>query len=744
MVLLNKSFTLKINYAMKISSLFLLVTLLCVAITPVSSQPLSGDYQTDSLWFDCAPCTVGSTITVNGIPVSYTGPFWLYPRTNQVHPLDWENQQMSRSPWASWQHIDTTAMRGSTERLTVVQVTDSLGAKHVYSYRINKEPTQIKRVEIYVDSMDAFGPEGFYGPGTGMQRFFPRPEWVWNYSLNGDDVAVGLIERSRIEKSALVRYDSTTITCGVRVSGNSGLNHYNKSLAIVARDVYGNNRFPSLYTSQEPPQKWFKFRSGGSGQPNNFGANEVIRSALNGLHLGDCPIEPVEVYLNGSYWSLAFCQPKIDEYLVEHNYGVNRDSITIASISQFNSVDSNQLNAGIAAGIDTSTFVIVTIQGTPFISKMVDHGDASAIESKIQHLLNQVDSLVFEQGRLVDFVVNRYSIDTLHHFVDVTSLTRYLAAVDFFQLTDAIHNNTAFWAENSYGKIHILARDFDSGMLMHPDSSLWRSLFGKQSQASLCGLLIKFVEQNPEDLILTYQDLTNQHFTCERIESTTAPLVEAIRQGYSKTFTSWGGYPNGGSDTAYQEMRCQQFLTWCSNRPARALTGLANYFMPEMGWDYTDQQQVCFVVNPTDAALGLTITVNSLELDSSWCGMYYPHPCLKVSATVPEGYTLSWLEFPDSAATFRPCIQTTTSITPVLVRNPSSVPEHSPELGFTIAPNPSSGKFRINGKHSTDVCTIYDATGSVIMETVNSEIDLPRPGLYTVKVKNFNKKLVIQ
>ncbi len=713
----------------------IVVLLLCSYAVLRAQQP-SGDYTLDSIWFECQ-CD-GFPMEVNGIKTHYTGGFWLYPRPSQVSNLDWENQQMSRTPWQPWQNIDTTANRGITERLNVVKITNPSGTESVYSYRLSRDSALIKRVEIYVDSLDLFGPEGFYGPGAGMQRTFPRPEWVWNYSLNGDDVELGFINRDRIEKPALIYYSDTLLRCGIRVSGNSGLNYYNKSLAVVARDTYGTNRFPSIYPGYEVPQKWLKFRSGGSGQMNNFGANEFVHKALYGLGISDCPVEPVEVYLNGSYWTLAFCQPKLDEYFLQQNYGVNRDSVTLASIAQFNSINPIQINAAITAGIDTSKFIMVSINNAVYISKMVDHGSTTVFEKAIQPLLNNVDSLIFEQGQPVDFVVSNYALDSI---VDMVAMARYLTSVDFFQVTDAIHNNTHFWIAPGT-KISPLVRDFDSGMLLPVDSSLWHKIFGRQDQASLGGLLVRLIEKDPEDLILVYQDLVNHKFNCDRLESAAASLVQAVRYGYSKMFISWGGYPNGGADTSYQEIRNQTFLNWCNQRPAAAITGLAQYFMPEKGWDYTNQQEVCLVIDPGYKDLGLKVFVNTLAIDSSWCGMYYPAPCLKIHAEVPDGYTLSWLEFPDSSQVFRLCATSAQTLTPILSTAPSSIAEL--DNGFGLAPNPTNGSFRVF-KRPNEVCSVYDAVGRIVVQTTDSDITLIQKGVYLVKIgDNKPKKLIVQ
>ncbi len=61
-----------------------------------------------------------------------------------------------------------------------------------------KKPYSLPVVHLLVDSNDAFGKQGFYGPGEGLQIGGDR---IWNYLLDRSPLYNGLIPWSESRKN---------------------------------------------------------------------------------------------------------------------------------------------------------------------------------------------------------------------------------------------------------------------------------------------------------------------------------------------------------------------------------------------------------------------------------------------------------------------------------------------------------------------------------------------------------------
>lgn len=754
--------------------------MLAVVVCYCQNVNKSGVYVADSVYFELGNQhnSTNTFIAINNFGengfVPYTAGCWLYPR---VTANTWENQQFSRSPFLSWQLIDTQQVRPMVKKSNLVRVRhinhDDDTTESVYFIHVSPDtlPHSVPVVHLYVDSADAFGPEGFYGPGNGMYTTFPTSGYRWNYALTAEQSKYGLFPISRVEKRARVAVflpDGTEEfhqKCGIRISGNSSVNYFNKSMAVVARNEYSeHNRFNTGLYGATGAYKWLKFRSGGSTLPYRIGANEIVLNAINGLGIGETPVKPVVIYLNGSYWSFSFCQDKPGRFNLERITGVDSDSFSIGMLNRFLYVDDPMLHHLMSNGLDTSLTVFFEHGGKRFLCNGMSNYSivSEGSEEPFEHLLQQmVDSMVQEvsvkntgNGQVCHLVLKPGdNFLKLQRLINVDPFLYYLAVVEYFEICDALTNNLEFAHSESTGLLPI-ARDFDCAMMgMNSNAWSWFATVDTFQPTGLARFLTEVVMHSPTGrnrLALAYQDIVNTNLNNLRLGQIAQELTSTISQNYTEMHLSWGGYPNGGATISDQDSANEQHLDFCSNHQQTALQKLADFFMPGQSFTPASQKPVRVVMDSLPVNSGVKVVLNTLSIDTTWEGSYYPAPALQISAIVPPGISIRWKEYPDSSITFNLHANTAVTLTPVLINTDLGVNDQ--KVKFDISPNPSTGQFTLtltgaDGSYDTEV-TISDIAGQIVstfsITQPVSQFAIQSKGLYFVQIGDVVHKIEIQ
>ncbi len=120
--------------------------------------------------------------------------------------------------------------------------------------------------------------------------------------------------------------------CGIKITGSCSRGNDMKSLRIIARKEYGDNRFRYKFFDKKPitEYKSIVFRNGG----NDFGGT-MLRDALitglvgESLNVDVQGYQPAAVYLNGDYLGLHNLREKVSTHYVEENYGANADNVDL-------------------------------------------------------------------------------------------------------------------------------------------------------------------------------------------------------------------------------------------------------------------------------------------------------------------------------------------------------------------------------------------------------------------------------
>lgn len=192
------------------------------------------------------------------------------------------------------------------------------------TYFINEPETTLPVISLSISSSVLFDPErGLFVKGSNandslwMQpgaNFWSRREVTANFEFFEANGKLALRDQ-----------------VGLRLFGGMSRLFPQKSLALVARSRYGDNRFRYPFFGKKGLKK-FKYlvlRNSGS----DFGKTH-FRDALMTHLVKDWDLEtqdyrPAHVYINGKYWGIYNMREKINRYFVASHFNVEADSIDL-------------------------------------------------------------------------------------------------------------------------------------------------------------------------------------------------------------------------------------------------------------------------------------------------------------------------------------------------------------------------------------------------------------------------------
>ena len=120
--------------------------------------------------------------------------------------------------------------------------------------------------------------------------------------------------------------------CGLRIFGESTRRQPDKSLKIVARKKYGENRFKYSFFNQKPEIKEYKqlvIRTSGNDY-NSTRFKDILNAYLaRNLGIDYMAYQQVRMYVNGEYWGLYNLREKINKHYLYYNHGAAIDSSSI-------------------------------------------------------------------------------------------------------------------------------------------------------------------------------------------------------------------------------------------------------------------------------------------------------------------------------------------------------------------------------------------------------------------------------
>jgi hypothetical protein len=118
---------------------------------------------------------------------------------------------------------------------------------------------------------------------------------------------------------------------GFRLFGGMSRLFPQKSLALVARNRYGEKRFDYPIFGKEGPDK-FKYlvlRNSGSDFGKSHIRDILMTRLVDGFDLDKQAARPSHVYINGTYWGIFNIREKVNRYFVAAHNDVDKDSLDL-------------------------------------------------------------------------------------------------------------------------------------------------------------------------------------------------------------------------------------------------------------------------------------------------------------------------------------------------------------------------------------------------------------------------------
>ncbi|NUO02983.1 MAG: CotH kinase family protein, partial [Saprospiraceae bacterium] len=116
---------------------------------------------------------------------------------------------------------------------------------------------------------------------------------------------------------------------GMRLFGGMSRLFPQKSLAIIAREGYGEDRIRHPVFGKKGPKsfKSLVLRNSGSDWGKTHFRDAFMTSLLDGWDIEKQAYRPAQVYINGKYWGIYNLREKINRYFIASHSDVDKDSI---------------------------------------------------------------------------------------------------------------------------------------------------------------------------------------------------------------------------------------------------------------------------------------------------------------------------------------------------------------------------------------------------------------------------------
>lgn len=232
-------------------------------------------------------------------------------------------------------------------------------------------------------------PLSFFSPDTGIYEMGPNAlDSMPNYGANFWEDRELAIHIDLIEANAKV--PAFSLNAGYQIFGNYSRSQKKKSVAIVFREQYGENRLKYPLFPDYPGVNTFKgfiLRNGG----NSFGLDyirDMLASSISkGLNVDYQKGRASIVFYNGEYYGIHNIRERSNEYYFESNYNLNPMAIDLLKAN-------NQTSSGSAQGyIEMMNWIeangVASDENYKHISSLMD----------VDNYLNYMHTEIFNNNR---------------------------------------------------------------------------------------------------------------------------------------------------------------------------------------------------------------------------------------------------------------------------------------------------------------------------------------------------------
>lgn len=172
-------------------------------------------------------------------------------------------------------------------------------------------------------------PEDLFSEGRGIYAMGCCADTVMPYM--GANFWKNWERRANIE---LYETDNTIAfnqECSIKIFGGFSVALPQKSLAIYARSIYGDNRFryPIFPEKNIKKYKNFVLRNSGGDFNRTQLKDAFMTQMVRNKSIDIQAYRPAIVFLNGEYWGIQNLREKLNEFYLKYNHDVDKDSVYI-------------------------------------------------------------------------------------------------------------------------------------------------------------------------------------------------------------------------------------------------------------------------------------------------------------------------------------------------------------------------------------------------------------------------------
>ena len=590
---------------------------------------------------------------------AYRGGVWLHSREHE--PNTWENNKFSQTTDSTSSiSVRADVPKANTIWVRVYNDTGYTDQHHLVFLGKWRPKTSIS-VSVFLDSSDFIGPNGFYGPGAGMNE---SVGFVWNYWLNLEkncsyQVYAGKDFQLEAEQTA-----------GVEISGHGSAKFPDKPVELNAdRTASKDKRLvlgKSLADSLGKDIKILRLRFGSYMTfCTNVLSNEIVTDIIPRYSGGE-PSTPICLFINGSFWTYAMAEEGTGRNYISKILKTRNSELLTAKVVPITAMSKLKKRGVTLTPISNSLYAGCGLTNACNMFYVCD--DSVQLDVDTSTLAN--NPLAFEA---LCTAVRHSNDSTFMSAIDRESFYRYALTIWFFQVPDpwGYHITLAKGGEMPW-RIFSDHFDFITHSAAENDWKNYIAGFPNQaheaSRKSLPWLItMRLLHCDPDYFCLLFEDELNTTYRAQRTVPVALKKMASLRPTVSECSKAW--WPNGWLDSLGWENAVSGIVPFLEERPVGIAAALPKVFMAGTDTLLTikDMNEVNIRFDSLPGK-DVIVKLNSLEVSSNFSGKYYPKPDLRISLTYDSTKYrfVKWREYPNAPATFKLSANQPITLTPIL------------------------------------------------------------------------------
>jgi len=160
--------------------------------------------------------------------------------------------------------------------------------------------------------------------------------------------------------------------CGIRINGGWSAKMSQKSLRLIARDIYGDNRFNhQIFSDLEADSyKNFVLRNSGNDFIYSHIRDAFMQELLYDLDLELQAFRPAVVFINGEYWGFHGIRERYDDDYFNRHFGIDEEELIVVGVCGESEIGDNSSYSSMVNFIRNNSLFIESNYDS--VKKMID------------------------------------------------------------------------------------------------------------------------------------------------------------------------------------------------------------------------------------------------------------------------------------------------------------------------------------------------------------------------------------